>query len=135
MHPGQYEFTGPITQSGNQASLSGSGVTLYVSPAASTIALGGNNVTLSAPTTGTYANVLYYQDPGNSTNVQFTSTNTSVTGLVYAPAALGQVNANISKYVVLVFANMDFDGTSCGGWQLTGPTAGNSIIQTAVLGS
>ncbi len=133
MQPGQYEFTGAVTQSGNQASLLGSGVTLYVAPGADAT-LAGNGVNLSAPTSGPYANVLYYQDPSNTTAVQFTSSNTSVTGLVYAPAAVGQVNANISKYVVLVFANMNFDGTSCEGWNLTGPTAGNSIIQTAVLG-
>jgi Putative Flp pilus-assembly TadE/G-like len=134
MSPGQYEFTGSLTQSGNQASLSGTGVTLYVSPAAGTVALGGNSVTLSAPTTGSYANVLFYQDPGNSTTVQLTASNVSVTGLLYAPAALGQVDADISNYAVLVFANMDFDGTMCNGWTLSGPTVGNSIIQTAVLG-
>ncbi len=133
MQPGQYEFTGTIEQTGGN--LVGSGVTLYVAPSASPIQLGGNGVSLSAPTSGSYANVLYYQDPSNTALAQFTSTNTSVTGLVYAPAATGQVNANISSYVVLVFANMNFDGTSCGGWNLAGPTAGNSIIQTAVLGN
>ncbi len=133
MQPGQYEFTGSLEQTGG--SLVGSGVTLYVAPSASTIQLGGNSVNLSAPTSGNYANVLYYQDSTNAAKAQFISTNTSVTGLVYAPAAIGQVNANISSYVVLVFANMNFDGTSCEGWNLAGPTAGNSIIQTAVLGN
>ncbi len=113
----------------------GSGVTLYVTATASPVQLGGNSVNLSAPTTGSYANVLYYQEKSNAAAAEFISTNTSVTGLVYAPAAVGQVNANISSYVVLVFANMNFDGTSCEGWNLAGPTAGNSIIQTAVLGN
>jgi Putative Flp pilus-assembly TadE/G-like len=134
MQPGQYEFTGTFEQTGGN--LEGSGVTLYVSPAATEIELAGSgSVTLSAPTTGSYANVLYYQDPSNATKVQFTAGNTvSVTGLMYAPAALGQVDADVSNYAVLVFANMDFDGTMCNGWTLAGPTLGNSMMQNAVLG-
>ena len=130
MASGTYVFTGVVQQNGG--SLVGSGVTLYVTSTGGPLQLNGSGVTLSAPTTGNYANVLFYQVPSNTTVAQFNGGTTSLSGLVYAPGALGQVNGNGGSYVVLVFADMQFNGSNS--LDLGGPVAGHSIIKSVVLG-
>jgi hypothetical protein len=130
MNPGIYTITGQFQQNGG--SVTGSGVTLYFTKSGSQMQVnGGTATTLSAPTTGNFANVLLYQVPGNTDLVQFNGGNTNLSGLVYAPSAYGQVNGTGGQYAVLVFADMQFNGSNT--WDFGGPTAGNSIIRNAVL--
>lgn len=98
LQSGLYYFTGPFVL-GNNASVAGSNVTLYFAGTAgvgtcsltSTVgcmAVGNNaTMTLSAPTTGAYDSILFWQAPTNQTTVSFTGNNPtySFTGALYFP--------------------------------------------------
>ncbi len=86
MSPGTYTFTGNVTLGG---SLSATGVTLLLSKNASLDA-GNGSASLSAPTTsGTYQGIVLYQSRTNTNQlqIQFGSSSTLFTGVIYAPAA------------------------------------------------
>ncbi len=99
----------------------GNGVTFYnygpiggVNFVASTITLGG--VSLTAPTSGTYAGVLFFQDPGNTTPdviVANSSWNTTLVGAYYFPTALVTCAATLpAKYSVLIAKDIIFAALS-----------------------
>jgi len=109
MSPGVYVLTG--NPSFNKASISGSGVTIYVPqgttpPNFNTV----TNVTLSPPSSGNYAGVLYYQSPANTASPNFNSSAETFSGLIYAPTAT-TVNFNSANggYLVLVFGAANFN--------------------------
>jgi putative Flp pilus-assembly TadE/G-like protein len=129
MLPGQYTITGLFQQNGG--SIIGAGVSMYVTASGGPIQINGGNTTFSAPTTGSNAGVLIYQSPGNSQLLQLNGGNNSLAGLIYAPSAFGQVNGTGGQYAVLVFADMQFNGTNTAVYG--GPTTGNSLIKNAVL--
>jgi hypothetical protein len=88
MSPGIYYVTGNINIGNNSSLLGPSEVMLYLAPGA-TINFGNHvNLTLSAPTSGTYAGVAFFQDRANSSS--FAPGNNAIldiTGAFYAPAA------------------------------------------------
>ena len=68
--------------------LSGVGVTIYVDPAGTGIDLGGGTtVDLSAPTSGPYKDIVYYQDRSNTSGLDRIANGAKVTmvGTIYAP--------------------------------------------------
>jgi len=85
---------------------------------------------MSAPTSGSYAGVLYYQVPANTGNPNFSGSNLHFSGLVYAP---GASNVNFSA------TNGDTPLLVAGGVTLSGstvfatPAPGTSILPTVVL--
>jgi Flp pilus assembly protein TadG len=88
MGPGVYYVTGTIAIGNNASLLGPSGVMLYLAPGAS-ISF-GNNVTLqlSAPTSGPYAGVAFYQDRANSNAIVINNNTTlDISGAFYAAAA------------------------------------------------
>lgn len=86
LNPGTYIFQGGLNV-GGQASLSGSGVTLYVSGGSVSIA-GGGAVSLSAPISGAYLGVTIFQDKSNTNALSLVGgTNQVISGAVYAPKA------------------------------------------------
>ncbi len=122
-------FTGPVQD--NNSKVTGNGITMYVTASGGPVQFNGSGDTFSAPTTGNTAGVLFYQVPSNSSVVQFNATSASLSGLVYAPNSLGQINAGGGQYVVLVFGGMQFNAS--GALDLGGPVAGQSLIKNAVL--
>jgi Flp pilus assembly protein TadG len=100
----------------------GSGVTFYnygpiggVNFAASSLTLG--RVNLTAPTSGTYAGVLFFQDPSNSTPaviIANSSWNTTLEGAFYFPgasvtsAATGAAHYNILVAKTIAFTLLSF---------------------------
>jgi hypothetical protein len=129
MAPGQYIFTGTVQDNG--ATVIGNGVSMYVTNTGGPVQFNGANDTFSAPSSGSNAGVLLYQSPANTNVVQFNGGSVSMSGLVYAPNALGQVNGNDGGYLVLVFGSMQFNGSST--YSLGGPVLGSSLIKNAVL--
>lgn len=129
MSPGQYIFTGPVQDNG--ATVIGNGVSMYVTSTGGPVQFNGASDTFSPPTSGNDAGVLLYQSPSNNSVVQFNGGSVSMSGLVYAPTALGQVNGNDGSYLVLVFGDMQFNGSST--IDLGGPVLGSSLIRNAVL--
>jgi hypothetical protein len=84
--PGTYVVKGGISL-GAQTSLSGTGVTIYVETGGVTMA-GGATVSLSAPTTGYYQGILFYQDRANTTTSTLVGgTTQQMNGVLYFPSA------------------------------------------------
>ena len=104
------------------SSVSGSGVTFYnygpiggVNFVAASLTLG--KVTLTAPTTGTYTGILFFQDSGNTTPDVIAATsswNTTLEGAYYFPsstvtcAVTGPANYNILVAKDIIFAALSF---------------------------
>lgn len=79
-------FTGPITFN-NNATLTGSGVTLVLDNGASITGGQHNTVQLSAPVTGTYPGMVIYQPASNSNPTAFQNNSTvDLEGAVYMPS-------------------------------------------------
>ncbi len=106
------------------ANVSGTGVTFYnygpyggITFLAPLVNLGGVN--LSAPTSGTYACVLFYQDPGNTsqaTLIGSPSWNTSLEGAYYFPNANVLYAASLPvSYNMLVAKDIEFLALTGGG--------------------
>lgn len=86
LQPGVYVVQGNLKINAN-ASVTGSGVTIFMS-GSSTVSMNGNaSVQLSAPTSGAYSGVLFYGDrAGSSASSTFNGTADSLlTGAIYFP--------------------------------------------------
>lgn len=99
--PGVYFIAGPITNrnGGSNVTLNGSGVMFYVAPGGS-IDVGTSNhvaMQLSAPTSGPYTGILFYQDRSNSSAAIFSKNNgdsLTLSGALYFPAAALELKNN-----------------------------------------
>jgi hypothetical protein len=129
LQPGTYVFAGGSNF--NKASITGSGVTIYIPAGATTNFNKVNSMTLSPPTSGNYAGVTYYQVPSNSNGINFNSSSTNLSGLIYAPSASMNYNGSQGQYAVVVAAYANFNGSS--GLDFGSPAAGQSLIKTTVL--
>jgi hypothetical protein len=135
MNPGLYVLTGSASASG--ATITGTGVTIYVTGTASGIDFHGSKLTLSACSTtctgGAVANVLYYQVPSNTSGITLAGPTGSYSGLIYAPGSDVTVDGNAgSGYSVMVFADWTLNGTG-GGMTFASPPPNQSLINQAVL--
>ncbi len=101
LNPGTYYMTGPITSRtpGKDVNIVGSGVMIYLAPGGS-IDLDANHVSmdLSAPTSGLYSGILFYQDRANTSAARFSKNNGDFTfsGASYFPAAVVSVKNNLA---------------------------------------
>ena len=92
LNPGIYVINGGSLhfESGanNASNTGGSGVFFYLVGAASLTIDNGANVNLTAPTSGTYAGILLYQDSADTAALSIQGgSNTSFNGAVYAPSS------------------------------------------------
>lgn len=100
--PGVYYMEGNLIVNGNDT-VSGNGVTFYFSSGSLTMN-GGSHVNFVAPTTGTYAGILYYQNPSDTSTIILNGDSTSIyQGVVYAPGANLTINGggNVAAYTIL----------------------------------
>jgi hypothetical protein len=130
MNPGTYVFTGFTNFNGS--TITGTGVTLYVTAGGTPPNFNGDPVTLSPPTTGPGAGVLYYQVPSNTSNPNFNGSEPNYSGLMYAPGA-PDVNFNgaAGNYLVIVFGGVNFNGSTT--FDFATPPPGQSLIKQAVV--
>ena len=106
LQPGTYIVNGNLTINGN-ANVTGTGVTFYITNGGSVTINGTGSVQLTAPTTGTYAGILFYQDPSDTSAAKVNGTSTSFfQGSLYFPKA-----------------SLDFSGTATTGVCPNGTTA------------
>lgn len=89
LSPGTYIIRDGAFSIANNASLSGSGVTIFLIGANAEIAFsGGSVVNLTSPTEGDYAGVLIYQDPKSPAKNQWNGTSPSdLRGVIYLPTS------------------------------------------------
>ncbi len=102
--PGQYSFMNAsslLNIEGTTDSVTGTGVLLNFLQGGLTVTDPSNTITLSAATTGTYANWLLYQSPADSlqtmTLYASSASNDVLTGVVDAPSAAVTVKASTDK--------------------------------------
>ena len=89
MQPGTYYMKGGDFTIANGATVSGSGVFIYVDSGGGKVNFqGGGIIKLSPPTSGTYAGITIYQDRNSTQNISIANgTTTTITGTFYAPSA------------------------------------------------
>ena len=134
LSPGTYVLNGTSTFTG--ATLSGTGVTFYVTASGSANfsgVLAGSS--LSPPSSGSYSNVLYYQVPSNTINPQFTGGLTNISGLIYAPGATVTYCCTTGN-VILVFGAVTFSsavGAGNSGNTVTIPSSLNIVRRVVIV--
>lgn len=102
--------------------VTGNGVTFYLVDQNATITFnGGVKATLSAPTSGTYANILIYEPVGlSNSNLPINgSSGDSFTGLFYLPSrdvTINSVSNMTTNSVTMVFSTLILDATN---WSIT----------------
>lgn len=91
LNPGVYIINGGFSSTGS-GSISGTGVTIYMAPPNGSLTLTGSGaLNVSAPTSGTYNGILFFEDPNDTNTMKVTGSGAStVQGIFYAP------NANLS---------------------------------------
>jgi hypothetical protein len=112
LEPGLYIINGSISFSGART-VSGTGVTFYTTGA--TDVSGGRVLMLSAPTSGTYNGLLFFQSRSDFRGMSFSgSTGSDVRGIIYAPkAALSYSGSSgASFYTDLVVDSVTITGNS-----------------------
>jgi Flp pilus assembly protein TadG len=85
--PGTYVISGTISLGGT-GTISGTGVTFYLAPSATGFTNGSEPLNLSAPTTGPYSGILFYQDPSMLSTATLSSSGPgTISGILYMPGA------------------------------------------------
>jgi Flp pilus assembly protein TadG len=88
LNPGVYVITGSFSASGS-ATITGMGVTIYLAGPNGSLSLTGSGaLNLTAPTSGPYSGILFFEDPSDTQPMSISgSTGTTLTGIFYAPSA------------------------------------------------
>ncbi|HEV2425032.1 MAG TPA: pilus assembly protein TadG-related protein [Terriglobia bacterium] len=112
---GTYVINGGQLSFGGSSTITGSNVMFYLTGGASLSISGGTTVTLSAPTSGTYSGILFFQDRTDSSAASFQGGNSmNLTGGLYFPDAALEFKGNNSSsaYGIIVASTLLFDGNS-----------------------
>lgn len=110
--PGTYIMQGNMIVNGSD-SISGTGLMFYFTNSGSLTMNGSSHADLEAATTGTYAGILIYQDPSDTTNMILNGDSTSVwQGALYAPTASLTINGtgNLAAYTIIDVASATLNG-------------------------
>ncbi len=137
---GLYIFKGTTWNINSGWTVTGSGVTFYFTNSSSYVQFNsGVTVSLTAPTSGTYANLLMYEPDGLSTSSfaidGSSSSGHALQGLVYLPSRNITFNSTYSGTAdafTLVVNQLIFDSNSPKTWSIT-PSGGSSSSGTVVL--
>jgi Flp pilus assembly protein TadG len=118
--------------------LTGSGVTFYITGTGGVDVTGSSNITLTAPTSGTYAGILIFQNQNDSAPVTVTGSSTSkIEGTLYLPDASIQYTGSNSTAAYSIIVAKSITITGSGTTNVTSNYAalpgGLSPIETAVL--
>jgi Flp pilus assembly protein TadG len=146
LNAGTYIISGGGVNFAGGSPVSGSGVTFYVTSGngysfAPVVINNGATVTLSAPTSGTYAGVLFFQDRSvansSSNEAQLAGgANMSLTGALYFPSTAMNISNGTSTsatYTIIVADSLIFTGGITFNANYSSLTNG-SPVQTVTLG-
>jgi len=129
-NPGVYVLTGNFTLNG-ATTITGTGVTFVMDSGGITMN-GNGTVTLSAPTTGSYANTLIYQPKSNTTAPTLNSGHGgSLIGALYFPGATVTGNSSGDAWTLLIAASISLNSASLLGPNGKGMNAGNANVVLA----
>ena len=137
-NPGVYTITsGGLTINGANG-LSGTGVTFYLGPSAGGVTVNGSDSNnLTAPSSGTYAGILFFQNPGDTNAAVINGSNTTtVNGALYFPKAqvtMNGSNSTTANYTILVANNIVMNGSDTFNDNYSTLPNGASPIHTVVL--
>ena len=136
LEPGLYVISGALNVgSMSAATVTGSGVTLYLTASASSPTFqGGSIMTLSAPSSGSsqgVPGVVLYRDPAQTAPIDFSSCACNLSGLIYLPTTAVTYKSGASSYAVMVFGSVNFVNTSP--IDFPGPPSGASLIANVRL--
>lgn len=113
--PGLYIINGGFSQGGT-ATITGSNVTFYLAPPNGSLSLtGGGALNVSAPTSGTWNGILFYQDATDTNAMSVTGSNgSSLEGIFYAPSASLSLKGSSTGTIAadLVVSSLSMVGTS-----------------------
>jgi hypothetical protein len=127
--PGLYVINGQFHV--NNATVSGSGITVYMTANASDTNFSNANLTLSPPSSGSTNGVLFYRNPAQSSALDFSTCTCNFSGLLYFPTSQVNYSNAGGNYTVLIFGNANFSTSST--LDFGTPPAGNTILTQAVL--
>lgn len=137
----QLTLTGTDTLSGtyiingqfhmNNATVTGSNVTIYMTANVSDTNFSSANLTLSPPSTGNTAGVLMYRVPSQTSSLDLSTCTCNLTGLLYFPATQVNYSSTGDNYTVLVFGDANFSTSH--GIDFGSSQGGQSLIYTSVL--
>jgi Flp pilus assembly protein TadG len=122
LNPGLYVIENGAMIFNSGWTVTGSGVTFYLVDQNATITFnGGVDANLSAPTSGTYANILMFEPTGlsNSSLPINGSSGDSFAGLIYLPSrdvTINSVSNVAANSVTMVFSTLILDATN---WSIT----------------
>jgi Flp pilus assembly protein TadG len=133
---GIYVINGSFTVASG-TTLTGTGVTFYVTASGSAPNFSGlaAGSSLSAPSSGSYPNVLYYQVPTNISNPIFAGAGlTSLSGLIYASGSTGAQYCCATGDVVLVFGAITVSSAvGNSGNTVTIPSSSNIVRRVVIV--
>jgi len=116
------------------------GVTFYITNGGTVKTNGTANISLSAPNSGTYAGILFYQDPSDTSIAIMDGTaNSFFQGGLYFPGAEldfgGTITNTTAAYTVIVANDLKVNGTATVNLKgdFSSLPGGVSIIETAIL--
>jgi len=118
LNPGVYVINNGGMTFNSGWTVTGTGVTFYLVDQNATITFNGNvNASLSAPTAGTYANILMFEPIGlSNSNLPINGTSgSSFTGLLYLPSrdvTINSVSNLSSNSVTMVFSTLILNATN-----------------------
>ena len=144
-NPGVYVLLGGGFQvSGGTTTLTGSGVTFYVTgnavrPYDAVVVSGGGAVNLSAPSSGPMEGMLFFQDPtitSNKVNTISGGSTLNIEGVLYFPTTKLKYtggSVNHGDYTVIVARLLELTGPSGIGTDYTGLDSGSPVKTRVTL--
>ena len=134
-NPGLYTIVGSGGLNFGGSNVSATGVTFYLGPNAGAVTATGSNSSLTAPPTGTYAGILFFQNPSDTNAATIGGSNSTVVGALYFPKAQLTFNGSnaASAYTILVANTVVFSGSNATVNNNYATLSGGSPIHTAVL--
>jgi hypothetical protein len=136
LQPGIYYLEGGGFQLSGSSSVTGNGVMIYNAPASNTdtISLSGTGkVTLSPPTSGTYAGITLFQERSSTVSGSITGgSNFTITGTFYFAGALLHIGGG-SSAAILGSQYISYDLSLSGNSTLNVTWAGNSVARKRAI--
>ncbi len=129
LNPGLYVVNGQFHL--NNATVSGSGVTVYMTANVSDTNFSSANLTLSPPSSGNTSGVLFYRVTTQSSALDFSTCTCNLAGLLYFPTSQVNYSNTGDNYTVLVFGDANFSTSH--GLDFATPPVGQTILRKAVI--